>query len=225
MNTAVIDLSAEILAGLRERRTAGARVSDLAAELGVPWQRLDKLIRHGPPKGRAKRAENEAFRRGDGADPLPGPTHGPLEALTKLFQPKSLAEILGQDQAVAVLRAFAARPHPAAMLFAGGTGVGKTSAALALAAALGCDVAAREMGGVTSVASGEQTADAVRGAFQSLWYCPMRGSGWKVLVVNEADRMSTAAETIWLDALENIPGRSVIVFTTNAGALPRSEAT
>ena len=48
-----------------------------------------------------------------------------------------------------------------------------------------------------------------------MWSCPFSGSGWKVLIVNEADRMSTAAETIWLDRLENLPPKTVIVFTTN----------
>ena len=36
-----------------------------------------------------------------------------------------------------------------------------------------------------------------------------------MLVVNEADAMTKPASMIWLDALENLPPRSVIVFTTN----------
>jgi hypothetical protein len=41
-----------------------------------------------------------------------------------------------------------------------------------------------------------------------------------VLIVNEVDRMHPAAETIWLDRLENLPPRTVVVFTTNyAGKL------
>ena len=41
------------------------------------------------------------------------------------------------------------------------------------------------------------------------------GSGWRVVVVNECDRMALPAETLWLDALERLPPRTVIVFTTN----------
>jgi DNA polymerase III delta prime subunit len=43
----------------------------------------------------------------------------------------------------------------------------------------------------------------------------MFGSGWKVIVANEADRMTAQAETVWLDRLESLPPRTVIVFTTN----------
>ena len=101
------------------------------------------------------------------------------------------------------------------MLFTGPTGVGKTSAALALAAELGCDLDPSGIGGVRVIASGEQTADSVRQALNQRYYTTLRGSGWKVIIVNEADRMHPAAETIWLDALENLPSKSVVIFTTN----------
>jgi len=65
------------------------------------------------------------------------------------------------------------------------------------------------------IASGEQSADAVRETCRRMWTTPMAGSGWKVVIVNEVDRMSAAAETIWLDRLENLPQRTVIVMTTN----------
>ncbi|MGA2499645.1 MAG: hypothetical protein ABSH20_18060, partial [Tepidisphaeraceae bacterium] len=91
----------------------------------------------------------------------------------------------------------------------------KTSAALALAGELGCDVARGELGGVYVIASGEQNADAVRATWDLLWHTPMFGNGWRVAIINEADRMSPAAETIWLDRLESIPQRAVVIFTTN----------
>jgi hypothetical protein len=46
-------------------------------------------------------------------------------------------------------------------------------------------------------------------------HTPMLGSGWKVVIGNEVDRISPAAETIWLDRLEALPPRTVVVFTTN----------
>ena len=36
-----------------------------------------------------------------------------------------------------------------------------------------------------------------------------------MVIVNEADRVSAQAETIWLDRLEHLPAKTVIVFTTN----------
>ena len=44
---------------------------------------------------------------------------------------------------------------------------------------------------------------------------PMAGSGWKVVIINEADRMTPQAEVMWLDGLEKLPAKTVVVFTTN----------
>jgi len=140
--------------------------------------------------------------------------------LTERYRPRRLLDVVGQDQAVQVLRAFAAKPFPTAFLFEGWTGTGKTSGALALAAEIGCDVTQKppEFGGLHTIASGEQTAESVRDLYNQMWRCPFSGSGWKVLIVNEADRMNTAVETIWLDRLESVPPTTVIVFTTNSPA-------
>jgi len=133
----------------------------------------------------------------------------------KGYRPKCLQAILGQPKALKILETFARSPRPAAFLFEGESGTGKTSAAIGLAAALGCAVEHAEFGGVWTIASGEQSADAVRDKYRRLSLTPMCGSGWKVAIVNEADRMAKPAETIWLDALENLPPRSVVIFTTN----------
>ena len=101
------------------------------------------------------------------------------------------------------------------MLFHGDSGVGKTSAAYALAHDLGCAVDEEELGGVSEIPSGSQTADSVRRVIDTLRYRPLCGSGWRVLMVNECDRMALPVETIWLDALEHLPAQAVVVFTTN----------
>ena len=48
------------------------------------------------------------------------------------------------------------------MLFHGDSGIGKTSAAYALAHYLGCAVAEAELGGVFEIPSGSQTAESLR---------------------------------------------------------------
>ncbi len=133
--------------------------------------------------------------------------------LTARYRPRRLAAIFGQDAPVAWLTSFAAEPYPAAFILEGETGTGKTTAALALAAELGCG--SDEFGGLWQIASGEQSAEAVREMARRMWVKPMLGSGWKVLVVNEVDRMHPQAEAVWLDVLEHIPPRTVVVFTTN----------
>jgi len=201
-----LSLPIETIQNLRQRRAAGERVSRLATEVGLPWQKLEKTLRH--------------FIGTDATTPTPitrllQAASRSVGTLTERYRPRSLDAILGQPTVVKVLRRFAVNPRPMAFLCEGETGTGKTTAALALAGELGCAVDQAEFGGVWSIASGEQSVDAVRETYRRLNLVPMFGSGWKVAIVNEADRMSKAAETIWLDALENLPSRSVVVFTTN----------
>lgn len=140
-----------------------------------------------------------------------------MAIFTEKYRPKRIADLRGQDHVAAALSEFVADPSPVAFLFSGDTGTGKTSAALALAIDLGCDVSPNMhgCGGLHEIASGEQTADSIRAMLKMLWNIPMYGSGWKVLIVNECDQMHPQAQVIWLDALEHLPRKTVIVFTTN----------
>jgi replication-associated recombination protein RarA len=135
-------------------------------------------------------------------------------SLTEKFRPSTLSKVVGQSFAVMQLTDFADMPFPQAFLFAGKSGVGKTSAALALANDPGVN---REWN-LIEIDSGEMDAEAVEKALKT-----MRGigvnDGWKLICCNEADMMSTKARQLWLSALERIQsgtyGKTVIVFTTN----------
>ena len=155
----------------------------------------------------------------DATMPVPAPTAAPQakrRSLAEKYRPTRLADVVGQREAIEQLQAFAADPYPAAFILAGGTGTGKTSSAIALAADLGCAVDQDEFGGVYSIASGEHTADALRELWPLLWQRPMMGSGWKIVIVNEVESLNGKIEQLWLDKLESIPASTVIVFTTNA---------
>ena len=202
MTTMAGTLDDGTLAVLAERHAQGESLKALAAETGLSWQKLWGLVRGtGTPPPKVRKPLQ--VRRG-------------VASMVERYRPTALDALWGQERVVKVLRAFAASPSPSAFIFEGATGTGKTSAALALAAALGCDLEQSDFGGVQTIASGEQNADAVRDTFRSASLCPMYGSGWKVVIVNEADRMGLPAETIWLDRLEALPRRTVIVFTTNS---------
>lgn len=199
-----------------DRCRSGESIKAIARAVSVPWQRLSADLKrwcavHGReyPIG-SKPAATAATPK----PPAPKPIV-PAGPLTDRYRPQTVVAIRGQDQAVAALSAFLAEPYPTAFLFHGPTGTGKTSAAVALAADLGCDLSEPGLGGLIQIASGEQTADTVRETARQLWTRPLYGSGWKVLVVNECDRMHPQTETVWLDRLENLPPRTVIVFTTN----------
>jgi replication-associated recombination protein RarA len=139
-------------------------------------------------------------------------------SLTEKYRPKTLAAMRGNPLIVRMLALFVKNPCSKAFLLSGPAGTGKTSAAYAMAGDLGCDFTAtpKECGGIFEIASGELTADNVREMFRtSLAYRPFYGSGWKVLIANEADNMSNQAQFVLLDILENLPPKTVVVFTTN----------
>jgi len=200
-------LTKSVLDTIRQRRSAGETLSRLAGEIGIPWQRLWSLL-YSAPHAADDSVDTSPVLRKVTVD-------GPL---VERYRPITLDAIFGQAKVVKVLRKFASQPYSTAFVFEGETGTGKTSAALALAAALGCDLDQKEFGGVQTIASGEQSADAVREAYQHMHVAPWSGSGWKVVIVNEADRLARTAEVIWLDVLESLPAKTVIVFTTNEAA-------
>jgi len=248
MDATVTRLDAAKVRELRRRRAAGESLAALAAEVGMNWQRLWGILRASQPRqtavetsapnGAAESAGIELARLDRRGVPKsqtsaiwgPRPGRGsrsclsaggdPRGPLVERYRPRRLEQIWGQEPVVRYLRRFAANPYSAAFLFEGTTGTGKTSAALALAAELGCDVDASppEFGGVHTIASGEQTAETVRELTNRMWQRPLSGSGWKVIIVNEADRMARPVEMIWLDRLEALPPRTVVVFTTNSSA-------
>ena len=200
-----------------------ARASIVAPPPIVPESTATAVLDDPPAIERARmpvEARGEAALTLDttGADAGPAPAPVKRVSLAEKWRPRHLADIVGQPEAVAALQCFVADPYPTAFVLAGGTGTGKTSAAWALAAELGCDVDATppEWGGVYTIASGEHTADSLRDLWPGLWTRPMAGSGMKVLIVNEVEHLNNQVERIWLDRLEDLPPRTVIIFTSNA---------
>jgi DNA polymerase III, delta subunit len=137
--------------------------------------------------------------------------------LIEKYRPSTLSEVAGQPYLVSQLQMFAESPYSAVFLFEGYTGTGKSSAAMALANDLGIKVDRGVFSGLWQIASGEQTGDTVQKTMENLRVTPMEGSGWRMLIVNECDIMTAGAAAKWLDALENLPPRTVVIFTTNNG--------
>lgn len=138
-----------------------------------------------------------------------------MQRLDEKYRPKTLAEVYGQGAIVDRLSEFIDAPCSTAMLFEGPTGVGKTSVAHALARDLGVEVDWGPYGGWYVISSGNQKADDVRETMRQIGHTPMMGSGWRVVLVDEADMMSPAVRFLWLSQLEDLPPRTLIIFTTN----------
>lgn len=135
-------------------------------------------------------------------------------ALSERHRPATLDAILGQSFAVMSLTDFADFPFPQAFLFSGASGVGKTTAGLALANALGVN---RDWN-LILIRSGEMDAEAVEKALSTVRAIGIK-NGWKLILCDEADKMSAKSSSLWLSALEDVQayeyGKTVIVFTTN----------
>jgi hypothetical protein len=134
-----------------------------------------------------------------------------IQSLTEKYRPRALSEVIGQAPIVAALRAFLRAPYSAAFLFSGPTGTGKSSTAHALTGELRVDR------GVNweHIMSGSQDADCVQRIIDG-WRVPPWGiNAWRFVLVDEADQATSKARQLWLTALETLPARTVIVFTTN----------
>ncbi len=137
-----------------------------------------------------------------------------MKTLTEKYRPQTLAEIRGQAMPMRQLQSFKRNPVSRAFIFHGTQGTGKTCAALALANEIcgGDDV----WHGVTIIPSGDLNADSVRELrLNTLATIPWQGTGWKAVIANEADNLSQTAEFCLLDILENLPPKTVVIFTTN----------
>jgi DNA polymerase III gamma/tau subunit len=138
-------------------------------------------------------------------------------SLTERYRPHSLAEFVGLDKVKKVLTNFAAKPFPnAAFLFVGSSGVGKTSAGIAL-----CEMLRGEL---HHIPSQQCNLANIEDTVRQCHYVPKNGT-FHVVLVDEADQMSKAAQLALLSKLDAtaFPPSTVFVFTCNSteGLEPR----
>ena len=135
-----------------------------------------------------------------------------MTRLSERYRPKCLAEVLGQS-ATRMLQRFVASPFRTCFMFKGAPGIGKTSAALALANELGCD---DEFSGLHVITCSEFNIGAARELFRSLHLRPMAGNGWRVVVFEEMERLHPQVQVYLKVALErDVPEHCIIIATSN----------
>jgi replication-associated recombination protein RarA len=130
-------------------------------------------------------------------------------SLSEKYRPHSLQDFVGLEKPKKVLAKFADSPFPnAAFLFVGPSGTGKTSMALAL-----CEAIRGELHHIPSQSCNVATVEDV---VRQCHYVP-RNNTLHVVLVDEADQMSSAAQLCFLSKLDGtaFPPQTVFVFTAN----------
>jgi DNA polymerase III delta prime subunit len=134
-------------------------------------------------------------------------------ALTDKYRPTRIDQFLALRDKEALV-GFAANPYPSNLLFHGPTGVGKTSAAIALAEGI-----AAELHHLPGKAC---TVEQLEKLCRECCYAPHRTQDWKpaqlhLALIDEVDAASYPAQLLLLSKLDGTatPPATVFLFTTN----------
>lgn len=132
------------------------------------------------------------------------------ESLTERYRPRAIGEFAGLEKPKRILAKLAANPFPSAWLFIGPSGTGKTTMALALA-----EMIPAELHHIPSQECNLANIDRVRATCQ---YVPEAGKRMHLVLIDEADQMTPAAQVSMLSKLDstNFPPNTIFVLTANA---------
>jgi replication-associated recombination protein RarA len=129
--------------------------------------------------------------------------------LAEKYRPRAIADFIGLDKPKRILDKFATNPYQSAWIFIGPPGAGKTTMALALAEMLRAEV--------HHIPSQQCNVANVEDVIRQCWYVASSG-GFHLVLVDEADKMSSAEQLHFLSKLDAtaFPPQTIFVFTCNA---------
>ena len=132
------------------------------------------------------------------------------QPLAEKYRPRRISDFVGLEKPKKILAKLAANPFPSAWLLVGPSGTGKTTIALALAEAIPA-----ELHHITSQNCTLENVERVRRTCQ---YLPLAGQKFHLILVDEADRMTPAAQVSFLSKLDatDFPPNTIFVFTCNS---------
>ena len=142
--------------------------------------------------------------------------------LTETYRPETLTDIIGQKKAVKTLRKWTRIADRGALIFEGPSGVGKTSAAYALARELGISTG-RGSPDFHKIEAAECSIQTIRELSATLHVAAWGPSGWRLWLIDEAHTMSMQARNRLLSVLEDLPPRRCVVLTTTEGEALRKD--
>lgn len=131
------------------------------------------------------------------------------QPLAEKYRPTRIADFVGLEKPKKVMARLAAKPFPSAWLFSGPSGVGKTTMALAMAEEIKAEV--------HHIPSQQCNVANVEAAVKMCWYAPLVAGGFHIILADEADQMSNAAQLAFLSKLDStaFPPQTIFVFTCN----------
>jgi len=143
------------------------------------------------------------------------------ESLTEAYKPQTIGEFVGLAQHKAILEKLATQPRPCALRFLGGPGTGKTTMAFAFARAINAEI--------HHIPSGDcnlETLQRVSAMCHRVPYDFQVGQprAWHVVIIDEADEMSAAAQKYLLSKLDGTDTCPATIWILTCNSDERFEA-
>lgn len=135
--------------------------------------------------------------------------------LVDKYRPMTLDAFAGVERPRAIFTAFLKKPYESAWLLLGPSGTGKTTMAFSVAFALG---AKQEIGGgIYHVPARQCDLEQINHVVEQCHYTPMLGCPWNVVIIDECDRMTLAAQETLLSKLDcaDPPPNTIWLMTCN----------